>query len=59
MGGLTLRLGGAVLSALGDAKLEPRQPSRRDERRIINALRRIEAQAEVPLTVADSPEMSQ
>ena len=50
---LALCLGGAVVAALADVKPQVRQPSRRDERRVTEALRRIEAQAQEPLTVGD------
>jgi AraC family transcriptional regulator len=50
---IALRLGGAVLAALADAKLPAHGPSHRDARRITRALRRIEAEAQEPLTVTD------
>jgi AraC family transcriptional regulator len=50
---LALRLAGAVTSALaGNARSAP-SPSARYERRITHALRRIEAQAEEPLMLAE------
>jgi len=50
---LALRIAGAVLSTLADSHRALPQPSRRDERRIGDALRRIEAQAHEPLALAD------
>jgi AraC family transcriptional regulator len=50
---LALRLGGAVLAALADAKLAAHRPSQRDALRITRALRRIEAEAQEPLALAD------
>jgi AraC-like DNA-binding protein len=47
-----LRLGGTVLAALADANLAP-SPSQRDTQRITRAFRRIEADAEGPLTLTD------
>jgi AraC family transcriptional regulator len=50
---LAVRLAGAVASTLaGDAQSAP-APNRRDERRISDALRRIEADAHEPLALAD------
>lgn len=45
---LALRFAGAVTSALTGAKRATRRPSQRDERRISDAVRRIEAQAHEP-----------
>ena len=50
---LALRLGGAVAAALSGADRAARPPSRRDARRVTNALRRIEAQADERLALAD------
>jgi AraC-like DNA-binding protein len=49
---LALRLAGAVATALAGAGAEP-PASRRDERRVTDALRRIEAASHEPLTLAD------
>ena len=50
---LALRLAGAVAGALADAHKTPARPSARDERRISDALRRIEAAAHEELALAD------
>jgi len=50
---LALRLAGAVVAMLADMKKPERIPSHRDERRITEALRRIEAQADQPLSLTD------
>lgn len=50
---LTLRLAGAVATALAGGHLAAQRPSRRDERRVTSALRRIEAQAHEQLALAD------
>ncbi|MFZ5792091.1 MAG: helix-turn-helix transcriptional regulator [Pseudomonadota bacterium] len=51
---LALRVAGAVLAALAEEKAKrPSTPSLRDQRRIGEALRRIEADAAAPLTLAD------
>jgi AraC family transcriptional regulator len=50
---LALRLAGAVAMALADVRRTARRPSRRDERRVTDALRRIEARAQERLTLAD------
>ncbi len=50
---LALRLAGTVSAALPEIKNRARSPSRRDERRIAVALRRIEAQAQEPLSLSD------
>jgi AraC-like DNA-binding protein len=50
---LALRLAGAVAATLGGAARRARPPSRRDERRVSDALRRIEARAHEPLALAD------
>lgn len=50
---LALRLAGAVSITLADARAKVRMPSSRDERRIGAALRRIEAEADTPLSLAD------
>jgi AraC family transcriptional regulator len=50
---LGLRLAGAVASSLAGAGRAARQPSRRDERRVSDALRRIEADAHETLTLVD------
>ncbi len=42
---LALRLAGAVAAALAEVRRAPPPPSRRDERRVTDALRRIEARA--------------
>jgi len=49
---LTLRLIGAVASLLAENRPPARRPSVRDERRISAAVRRIEAHAEEPLSLA-------
>ena len=48
---LALRLAGAVAALLADTARPAPSPSRRDERRISDALRRIEAQAHEPLAL--------
>jgi AraC-like DNA-binding protein len=50
---VALRLAGAVAATLDHAKPPARAPSRRDEGRISEALRRIETRAEEPLALAD------
>jgi len=50
---LALRLAGAVTAALADTDGVVRRPSRRDERRITDALRRIEAGADERLALSD------
>jgi AraC-like DNA-binding protein len=51
---LALRLAGAVAATLaGGERPAPTAPSRRDERRVSDALRRIEAQADGPLALAE------
>lgn len=50
---LALRLAGAVAGMLSDRPVDPRRPNRRDERRVADALRRIEANAHEPLALAD------
>jgi AraC family transcriptional regulator len=50
---IALRLGGAVLAALAEAKLAANCPSQRDARRVTGALRQIEAEAQEPLTLTD------
>lgn len=50
---LGLRLAGAVMAALADTRCVGRAPSRRDERRITAALRRIERDARERLALAD------
>lgn len=50
---LALHLAGAVAAALAGMKGVAHVPTRRDERRITAALRRIEAQAEEPLSLSD------
>jgi AraC family transcriptional regulator len=50
---LALRLAGAVAATLADTPRPAPPPSRRDERRISEALRRIETQAHEPLTLAE------
>jgi AraC-like DNA-binding protein len=50
---LALRLAGAVAATLADMPRPAPAPSRRDERRISEALRRIETQAHESLTLAD------
>jgi AraC-like DNA-binding protein len=50
---LSVRFAGAVLTLCGGARPTPLSyPSRRDERRVTRALRRIESDAEAPLTLA-------
>jgi AraC family transcriptional regulator len=49
---LGLRLAGAAAAVLAGAERTTRGPSRRDERRVTRALRRIEADAEEPLALA-------
>jgi AraC-like DNA-binding protein len=49
---VALRLAGGVAATLAHAKRPARAPSRRDEERISEALRRIEAHAEEPLALA-------
>jgi AraC-like DNA-binding protein len=50
---VALSLAGAVAAALADSRRPVRTPSRRDEGRISDALRRIEAQTDEPLALAD------
>jgi AraC family transcriptional regulator len=50
---LALRLAGAVSITLSGARAKIRAPSRRDERRITPVLRRIEAEADEPLSLAN------
>lgn len=50
---LAARLAGAVSTALADSRAQEPAPSRRDERRITSALRRIESEAHMPLSLAD------
>jgi AraC-like DNA-binding protein len=50
---LALRLPAAVAVTLAGATKVPRSPSVRDERRVIDALRRIEAEADEELALAD------
>ena len=50
---LALRLAGAATARLAGSEGTRRQPSRRDERRVTEALRRIEAAAQEELTLAD------
>jgi AraC family transcriptional regulator len=50
---VALRLAGAVSAALVETKRGGRAPSRRDEKRVAAALRRIEADAEEPLSLSD------
>jgi AraC-like DNA-binding protein len=50
---LALRLAGAVTATLADTVRPAPAPSRRDERRISEALRRIETEAHEPLALAD------
>lgn len=52
LGELALRFAGAVAAALAGVAATP-QPSRRDERRVSAALRRIETAADEPLTLDD------
>lgn len=49
---LGLRLAGAVVAAGADAKPASRTPSRRDQKRVAEAVRRIELDAEQPLSLA-------
>ena len=50
---LALRLAAAVAATLADGAQPAAAPSRRDERRISDALRRIEGEAHEPLALAD------
>ena len=50
---LALRLAGAVMTALAAAGPNVRRPSHLDERRVTDALRHIEEEAEERLTIAD------
>jgi AraC-like DNA-binding protein len=50
---IALALAGAVAHMLGGNGRAARTPTRRDERRVTGALRRIEAQAHEPLALAD------
>jgi AraC-like DNA-binding protein len=50
---LSLRVAGAAAAALADAHVTMARPSRRDERRVNDALRRIEAESHEPLALAD------
>jgi AraC-like DNA-binding protein len=50
---VALRLAGAVVISLSGAHAQMCAPSRRDERRITAALRRIEAEADTSLSLAD------
>jgi len=50
---LALRLAGAVAATLAGSQPTFRRPSRRDQRRVSDALRRIEAQAHEPLALAE------
>ena len=50
---LAVRLAGAVATIVADNLRPARAPSRRDERRISDALRRIEAQAHAPLALTE------
>lgn len=50
---IALLLAGAVVTALAGAGRTMPQPSRRDERRVTEALRRIEACAHEPITLAE------
>ena len=50
---VTLRLAAAVATVLAGTRAATPRPSRRDERRIADALRRIESEAEEPLTLTD------
>jgi AraC family transcriptional regulator len=50
---VALRLAGAVTAVLAGTKGRTPAPSRRHERQITAALRRIEAQADEPLSLAD------
>ncbi len=49
---IALRLTGAVVATLGNGRRRGRSPSRRDERRISEALRRIEGRVEEPASLA-------
>jgi AraC-like DNA-binding protein len=49
---LALRLAGALLTTLADRSPTRRTSTARDERRVTRALRRIEAAAEAPLSLA-------
>ena len=50
---LGLRIAGAVVAAGQDARPVNRTPSRRDQKRVAEALRRIELDAEQPLSLAE------
>jgi AraC-like DNA-binding protein len=50
---VALRLAGATAAALAESRHAARAPSRRDERRVTAAARRIEAEAHAPLSLAD------
>ena len=50
---LALRLAGAVVATLAGSAQPAPAPSRRDERRVSDALRHIEARADEPLALAD------
>jgi AraC family transcriptional regulator len=50
---LALRLAGAAATALSGLRRPARRPSGRDERRVTDALRRIEARSAEPLTLGD------
>ena len=50
---LSLRLVAAIMATRADRGRAARGPSRRDERRVTAALRRIEAEAEEPLSLAE------
>ncbi len=50
---LAVSLAAAVVATLAGAEPAARRPSRRDERRIVRALRRIEARAQEPLALAE------
>jgi len=50
---LALQLSAAVLTVLADANKSPSAQSRRDERRITNALRQIEARSEGTISLSD------
>ncbi|MDO8876422.1 MAG: AraC family transcriptional regulator [Pseudolabrys sp.] len=50
---LAVRLAGAVIALLSHATLTPRPASPRDERRITDAVRRIEEHADEPLSLRD------
>ena len=50
---LALRLGGAVAAALAGAETVARSPSRRDQRRVTDALRRIETKAHEQLALTE------